>query len=532
MTRKNGTLRRRPQGIALVFSLIIVSLVTLIGLGITFIITRELRLSSNLDHATSAYYAADSGVERGLYRVKLGQTDTDETLQELIAAIQTYTGALSFSNASYTDINSAIANPSEQVQDLVENQSIQFDFSEINPPGAGANIQSIAVQWDDGSSTAETLELSLIGWSLIGTIQIDQVVTKQIIRSSDLGVADNTIAFNGIGGVAFASNKFYRIRVKAIGNDVSPNEQLDDVQFTAYANPDGPYYAGPGTITVIPSSTAVTIKGQGTRGDFSQAITATIPWRLALSGIFDYVIFSEQDLIKSVAVVTNPPIYRTGQREIEAGIAPTGTFCTCLGVPACSSTAWLGGCDAGGSPSVQQVTQCNAPSHVGTCSVNELLGSGSNPAGFSLVTNPSTLAVPAGSYYMRVSGHRTGPYDADARIRLDDDLTSAGSSPYIEEFTPPADSASGTCNFNCLFSLPVRIGSLCTGGSNDGFACTVAGDCPGGSCHNYQRAYLLGGASAINAPTYFDWYSLTSSPLLTSPTDKYCKDLTQNECLP
>lgn len=514
---------RNRQGIAVVFSLLIISLVTLIGLGITHVITRELSLSGNIDHAVSAFYAAEGGVEKGLYRVKTGKL-ANESVSTVLAAIQGYTASFSSNSSTYTNEASELSGTT--AQDLAENQTVQVDYSATNAPCAnGACVESWVVEWGGGLAT--TIEATFISWSPGAQIILDSETTKLLFElpANSSPVTINTPQFN----------KYYRLRVKALGGD------LQNLSITAYDS-DDPLVSGG---VIVPSATVITVKGVGQKGDFSQSLTAIVPWQLQLSGIFDYVLFSEKEILKTVAVVTNPPIVKTGRVEIEANLG-TARYCECGDpsgngnidqCPLSGPLRWWGTCDAGGNPSTIQVTKCNLtnpPEAVGTCSVDDAnLGlNNTNYAGFYTPTN--LLSLPSGQYYLRVSGTHFG---AAANVYLDDPITSPGAAPTTETFRPPAATGGGACKFNCLFTTPIRVGFVCNGGANNGKACVLQSDCPGVSngCTMYSGFYLLGDNSYPSGggkPTYFDWYSLSSSALLTGPSDKYCSQLGANECLP
>lgn len=60
------------NGIALLLTVIILSIVMLIAGLITTIVTTQLRLSIDINNSMAAIYAADSGVEWQLYQIRKG----------------------------------------------------------------------------------------------------------------------------------------------------------------------------------------------------------------------------------------------------------------------------------------------------------------------------------------------------------------------------------------------------------------------------------------------------------------------------
>ncbi len=527
-------LHNRPQGIAVLLALIIISVVTLIGLGIAAVINREIGLSKDIDYSLQAYYASDSGVERGLYRVQDAKNSNNNDLNAIVAEINGYAATFSstLSNgAKYGNATTALSGSISQ-DSLLENQSVQADYSvRSSIPGCnlagGACVESWIFGWNTPDPTSlASIEVTIVGWtpSSGSSITFPDQTIKKIIDSPYIN-ANSQYIINGIGPDSDpVPTKFYRIRVKALGGN------LTHVTVTGYTDIDG---GG----TLVPSSASINIKGDGDRQGFAQSISATIPWQTSLPGIFDYVVFSEQDLIKNVAVTTNPPIYRSGTLEFENGVGLQQ--CTCIspvesGFVACGSTAWTGGCVGNGATPAQQVARCNEnlPAPQNMCSIFELPWTTSAGAGFFVKPNISSLNLPAGLYYLRVQG----VYDTTSSlVNLAEEGPTPGSTQSKESITFPTLTTPGLCKFNCLFRYPVRLGQLCAGGTDDGKACTGAGDChgSGATCKDYQNIYLLSGnGNSTTKKTYFDWYSLSSSPLLTGPSDKYCIDFKASDCLP
>jgi len=58
------------KGVALIWSLLISSVLLVMAFTMVILVVKELRISSNMDESNRAYTAAESGMERGLYEVK------------------------------------------------------------------------------------------------------------------------------------------------------------------------------------------------------------------------------------------------------------------------------------------------------------------------------------------------------------------------------------------------------------------------------------------------------------------------------
>src|SRR3989338_1859803 len=71
------------RGIVMLMSLLVLSAITAVAVSMAVIIIKDVTAASNVDHAIQAYYAAESGIEKGLSLVKQGRYDQD-TLSEMV----------------------------------------------------------------------------------------------------------------------------------------------------------------------------------------------------------------------------------------------------------------------------------------------------------------------------------------------------------------------------------------------------------------------------------------------------------------
>jgi len=117
----------------------------------------------------------------------------------------------------------------------------------------------------------------------------------------------------------------YRVRIKPLFGDLS------DLTVIPY-NQEG---AEGSVVEDLPSQ--VEIKSIGTLGTFKQALTARVPWKVPLFGLYDYVLFSEGDIIKEV--VLSRPVFSSGTLEVEANL-DSALICDYTACDACSN--WQG----------------------------------------------------------------------------------------------------------------------------------------------------------------------------------------------
>lgn len=67
--KKISIFKKQRGAVSVILSLLILSILLVIGLSISVISLQHLRISAQLGQSVTAYYAAESGIERCLYRI-------------------------------------------------------------------------------------------------------------------------------------------------------------------------------------------------------------------------------------------------------------------------------------------------------------------------------------------------------------------------------------------------------------------------------------------------------------------------------
>ena len=377
---------KKNSGSILIYVILVISLISAIALTVSVIIINELRLTTVAADAAMAYYAAESGLERGLYGVKILR-ESGSTLTEALNIIQNYFDDAGFlNNTAYTDQGSSTQPTDISHQEIKENQYVQADYYNVDSPLAPSVVESITVQNGTQASnpdTASWAEVSWIAWDQNGTLG-ESTSARKVIGPTDLqpdeiqteGWPINLNTF----GTDFTPSG-YRVRIKALFGDLS------NFTITPHEGING----GGDVVTDLPSQ--IVIKSVGERDKFKQALTAILPWRLPLFGLYDYVLFSEGEIAKTT--ILSSPIYSSGVIETNANF--TGNWCT--GCDSCRSQGWLG-------------LECSLqpPGNGGHCSGSSIvpwgavckLNTSENDWGFTL---PIPDFVPQGDeYYVSVRG--------------------------------------------------------------------------------------------------------------------------------
>jgi len=269
----------------LLLALLLIAALTATGIGLSVLIVGELRSSSNIDNSIVAYYAAETGIEQALLKVRDGRQHT--TLAGTISgeapnSLTSLSGNLTSVVAGWkTDGSTASENTI--LTSLPKNKSAEIDL--FNPDdGTALGIRSVQFTWSDRCPLIESwLEVSYVYWKLSSSTwsSDDQAVYKNIYPCGTTG----RYSCNPALADYFDPSTIYKLRVKALYCDV------DNLVISAYPNINA-------TGNKIDISSRVNIKSVGSYANSQIALTASTPWSASIMGIFDYAIFSETDLTK------------------------------------------------------------------------------------------------------------------------------------------------------------------------------------------------------------------------------------------
>lgn len=247
-------------------SLLLMSMLMLAGIitaaGTMGIITlQNLQQSIAVDQGIVSFYAAESGVEDGLYELR-----KKETAVASIPLSGTLNNTASWSRTITSTVESL-------TKDIAKN-----DFWEINlyDPDSSLSplsvpIKSVTIAWQ--GSGVEWIEAEVDSWTATGDL-IEPVKTF-IPGASNPGVVNFPSATTAV----------HRLRLKALYGNIT------DMTVTAFSELDG---AG----SRVPLPAQITLFSTGSFSRTKQALRATMPQRSPLSNVFDYVIFSEESLVK------------------------------------------------------------------------------------------------------------------------------------------------------------------------------------------------------------------------------------------
>lgn len=249
------------QGSLLLMSMLILSGIVTAASTTGIVTIQNLRQSIAVDQGLVAFYAAESSIENGLYELR-----KKETAVSALPASGTLTNTATWERTVTNTVPS------------LESDISRNDFWEINlyDPDNSLSvlsnpIKSIKIAWT-GPGT-EWLEAEVEPWTTGGVLGSP---VKSLFSS-----ASNPAVVN----LQDATTVLYRLRLKALYSNIT------DATITAWSGLDGG-----GSQVNIPAQ--ITMIATGSFRRTKQAVRATMPHRSPLSGVFDYVLFAEDDLVK------------------------------------------------------------------------------------------------------------------------------------------------------------------------------------------------------------------------------------------
>ena len=291
----------KPSGMSLLLTVIILASILAGIVGIAVLIIRELQLSRNVNHSIYAYYAAESGVERGLYDI-LDQRRLGNNLGGAIGALTDNSGlfdqelSTSGNRASWDTIEAEKKPFDMEVSVLNQNQSVQFslfdpdNFSEpdVSSPNG---VYKAKINWNYPEEADSESRVEITVFEIDKTSgETCQTVKKERWQNPNLPVGYYILDVNDLvpdPPCPGLTNDVYQVRVKAINDKIYNFELIpyseEEVQLTGDEN---------GIVS------GIWLKSVGKFSKTKQAILMQIPWNLAASGFLDYVIFSEEQFLK------------------------------------------------------------------------------------------------------------------------------------------------------------------------------------------------------------------------------------------
>lgn len=296
------TLIKNQQGVILILSVIMTSVLLSTALGFALFIFIDLRQARSADNSLVAYYAADAGIEKSLYlfrKAGISYVDgAENSLFDVLGREEHQLGGASWNIGDSTDYESNFIR-----QRLYSGQSVKLYFLKR---AQGLNqTKSIGIKWYKGSTDSQfratfiqlNPQLSIDGNLLYYTDQRPEPISRD---SSD----DREFCFDFLDENIFncqdgcLNNYDYVVELESL---CGSNEDLDLACLDSYIDSLAVVAYSENRCNgqpLIDGITNITINSIGQYGQSQRQLTAHILPRDPSSGLLDFVLFSEADIEK------------------------------------------------------------------------------------------------------------------------------------------------------------------------------------------------------------------------------------------
>jgi len=255
--------QNRP-GNVLLYAILTIAAILSSTIVISNFVRSFVRQTGAVGSLAAAFYAGENGVERALFTVR--------KLDELPAAGDCASGA----DCALAVNDAAVL---ETKLDLPLNQSTQIDLFNAEKNSLSQGVESVEVEWVGNG----WLELTFVEWAAQNSFSWQK--WDESVEQKDLNV-QKMLYSGGSAIVNFPSAaKNYRLRIKSL---YAPATGLTVRLFSA-DNLLG---------KALPVANTLELTATGTYRNASQKVTATLPRYAPTGGLFDYVLFSEETLVK------------------------------------------------------------------------------------------------------------------------------------------------------------------------------------------------------------------------------------------
>jgi len=310
----------------MIMALLIMSAVVAIGITMSTVVITQVRINEVVSSSHEGYYAAESGLEQGLHAVQALKSSS--TLADALAELRALTlpdapsitpQNQAFFQATDTKLVNSTSQASldETLPELKENQSVYLEMYNVDRSlDALSDSPQLCVYAESGGGDDEVLEVTWVGWT--SSLESSRSQRMLVSYSEFIG---NSCAIGTGKGAAIPLMQFYpafipsvtptdlagfRIRITPL-KPVSGNGDVKNFAVYMYPKP----------------TSQLKLKSVSSGKNQKQALVATIPWTLPLSSLFDFVIFSEKLLTKSVELSVAEDVMTYGPFTVPAAGAAT-----------------------------------------------------------------------------------------------------------------------------------------------------------------------------------------------------------------
>lgn len=292
-------IQQQQSGMVIILAILIIAAILTTAVLLNNIITREIRQSRLIDQSIQAYYYAESGSERALHQLRQREGISDcRQLDNDPSAICNSNSYCSNDedvpciNADGGTIGTwEVDSKNEGKVEVTLNEGETFQVDLFSPTQiVDSNVEQIKINSDSDTSIILVGELTNLTKILDVSGSISPTCSNQNLSifkdfittpPAPQSIVLNALGPNGdiLGQCSYIFKVNYPI-----------NSTLDSVNLViSIFDKDGEPMG-------IPSR--LIISSETTFGDSSQTVTVRTPVRPPLSGLYDFVLFSEADIIK------------------------------------------------------------------------------------------------------------------------------------------------------------------------------------------------------------------------------------------
>lgn len=315
--------RKQQPGVVLLMALLLLAAVTASTIGTAVTISRTTGQSANLDNFIIASFAGDSGLERALAIVKRQRRSgsIDRAITQATTALSTLTDVGSTTRGQFQGTVRGASDPIV-IPSLGPDESNAFDileYCQIGEAGCtagqlkNASARYLLIKGAAPASLGPSCPFDPTVSAWRGSLEVSWILIDQNGESSCTGryfIPTASLACSGtapwlLGNIinqqgaacTEVNPKGFRVKVRALDFPAITNpiqETISNLTIESFTrNPiTEPTLAVP---SGLPSRIQIDVTGN--TGTSKSIKSASVLWQLPASGLFNYVIFTEGDII-------------------------------------------------------------------------------------------------------------------------------------------------------------------------------------------------------------------------------------------
>lgn len=260
----------KAPGNIIALAIVMVAMVLLAGFAIGSVVLEGSRSSVETDKAVAAYYMADSGIEMQLYDVRKNGL----ALSSVASSTSLYPGGSSWISTTGYETSTV------KTIDYLAQEDLSFvDLFDPDKINQSAGVSSVKISWNGVAGCQPDLEIGYTVWSTGSTIVWTTTADYSIAIAPATLPAPYSFTLSSLD-----TSKAYRLRLRPFKCDAK------DIRVTMLDS-SGSAIAYPGEIT---------LGSEGSYQKTTQRLRVSMPRQDILSGVFSYIVFSQEQLCKNV----------------------------------------------------------------------------------------------------------------------------------------------------------------------------------------------------------------------------------------